>query len=113
MLFSETMKRNNDFRRLYNKGKSVVSSALVVYCRKNGSVKNRIGYTVGTKLGKAVERNRVRRRLREIYRLNEERLVRGVDIVVVARVRSKSASYRELEKELMDAFSKLRLIDVV
>ena len=69
MQFSSSLKFNHVFRRLYNKGDSCANRYLVVYCRKNGTKRNRIGLTVGAKLGHAVERNRLRRRLREIYRL--------------------------------------------
>ena len=65
-----TLKKNSDFRRLYAKGKSAVTPYLVLYTRPNRLGENRVGYTVSAKLGHAVVRNRVRRRLREIYRLN-------------------------------------------
>ena len=60
-----TLKQNRDFRRLYSRGKSAVTPSMVVYCRKNGLDHNRLGFTVSTKLGGAVVRNRARRRLRE------------------------------------------------
>lgn len=110
MRFSESLKSNRDFRRLYARGKSAASPLLVVYCRKNGGSRNRLGLTVGTKVGKAVHRNRIRRRLREIYRLCEDRLKCGFDIVVVARVRCRGAGYRELESELTRLFSSLGLM---
>ena len=70
MKVRDTLKKNSDFHRLYAKGKSAATPYLVVYCRKNRLERNRCGYTVSTKLGHAVVRNRVRRRLREIVRLN-------------------------------------------
>ena len=76
-----TLKKNSDFRRLYAKGKSAVNPFLVVYCRRNREGVNRLGYTVSVKLGHAVVRNRVRRRLREIVRLNSPKLKSGWDIV--------------------------------
>ena len=83
-----SLKLNHEFRRLYAKGKSAVNPCMAVYCRKNRLGYNRLGFTTGTKLGKAVVRNRTRRRLREAYRLHEERFLPGYDIVVVARVRA-------------------------
>ena len=104
-----TLKKNSDFRRLYAKGKSAVNPYLVVYCRRNREGVNRLGYTVSTKLGHAVVRNRVRRRLREIYRLNREHMVPGYDVIVVARTRAAAAPYRRLEREYLSLLNKLEL----
>jgi len=71
---------------------------------------NRLGLTVGTKVGKAFLRNRVRRRLREIYRLHEEELRRGWDLVVVARSRAGEETYQELEAQFLRAAAKLGLV---
>lgn len=101
MRFSHSLKENHIFRRLYAKGRSAASSLLVVYCRKNGTAENRVGLTVGKKLGHAVVRNRVRRRLREIYRLHEEEFLPGYDLVIVARSRAAGAPYARLEKTLL------------
>ena len=105
-----TLKENYEFRRMYAKGKSGVSPCLVVYCRPNHRAHNRLGITVGAKLGHAVVRNRVRRRLREIVRLNEPALKQGFDMVVVARGRSVNAPYRKLEASFLDACGKLGLL---
>ena len=96
-----TLKKNSDFRRLYAKGKSSANRYLVVYCRRNGRGVNRMGYTVSAKLGGAVVRNRVRRRLREIA---------GWDIVVVARSRAVRSEYRELDRAYLDACAALGLM---
>jgi len=69
-----------------------------------------LGLTVGTKVGKAVRRNLIRRRLREIYRLHEERMCRGWDIVAVARTKAAEASYRELEADFLRTAAKIGLI---
>ncbi len=65
MKYTVSLKENRVFRRLYAKGRSAVSPTMVLYCRKNGRRENRLGLTTGTKLGHAVVRNRVRRRLRK------------------------------------------------
>ena len=110
MKTTQSLKGNYAFRRLYTKGKSSVQPAVVLYCRKNGSGRNRLGLTTGTKVGKAVVRNRVRRRLREIYRLHEGEFRQGWDLVVVARSRAAEETYRELEAQLMRAAGKLGLL---
>ena len=82
MKSTTTIKENYEFRRMYAKGKSGVSSCLVVYYRKNRLGHNRLGVTVSTKLGHAVVRNRVRRRLRELYRLHRQEMLPGYDLIV-------------------------------
>lgn len=104
-----SIKENYEFRRIYAKGKSGVSPFLVVYCRPNRRGNNRLGVTVSAKLGKAVVRNRVRRRLREIYRLSQPGMKRGYDIVLVARSRAVTASYRELERAYRRSCERLKL----
>lgn len=110
MKFTVTMKRNHEFQRLYHKGKSAASPYLALYCRKSRRGQNRLGFTVGKKVGCAVKRNRVRRRLREIYRLHEGELRLGYDIVVVARVRAVYAGYRQLERQFLTAAGRLGLL---
>ena len=105
-----TLKKNSDFHRLYARGKSAVSPYLVVYCRKNRGGVSRFGYTVSAKLGHAVVRNRVRRRIREAYRLSESEYRRGYDIVVVARTRAAEATYREIADCLKKQSERLGLI---
>ena len=61
----------------------------------------RLGFTVSTKLGGAVQRNRMRRRLREAYRLNEDRFRPGIDLVIVARAKAATAPFPALQKELL------------
>ena len=96
-----SLKENHLFRRLYSKGQSAVSPYLAVYVRKNGRNGNRLGFTVSTKLGHAVVRNKVRRRLREIYRLHEAELLPGYDIVIVARSRAMEADFAELTRAFL------------
>ena len=102
MKHTVSMKENHLFRRLYTKGKSAATGLLAVYARPNRQGRNRLGLTVGTKVGKAV-----RRRIREAYRIHEETMTTGWDIVVVARVRSAFAGYTELERDLLRLLDKL------
>ena len=105
-----TLIKNSDFRRLYSKGKSTATPYVALYCRKNRGGVNRVGYTVSVKLGHAVVRNRVRRRLREIYRLNSPAMKQGYDIVVVARSRCVGAEYAKMNAAFLTAAEKLGLI---
>ena len=111
MQHTVSLTKNFEFKRLYNKGKSAASKCVAVYCIKNRTEKNRIGITVSTKLGGAVKRNRIRRRLKEIYRINEHSLKTGYDIVLVARMRSRYAEWNELESSVLYLFKKLGLTE--
>lgn len=97
MEFSAPLKLNHIFRRLYRSGNQAANRYLALYARKNHTGSNRVGITTGKKLGKAVVRNRTRRRLREIYRLHEGQFKPGYDLVVVARTAAVEASYAQLE----------------
>lgn len=104
------LKQNHEFRRLYQKGKSAVSPYFAVYCRKTKYPVSRLGITTGVKLGNAVKRNRARRRIRELYRTNEQHLRCGYDIVVVARTRLIYGRYWELERSFLNLMKKLGLL---
>ena len=112
MKSTTTVKENYEFRRMYAKGKSGVSSCLVIYCRKNRLGRSRLGVTVSTKLGCAVVRNRARRRLREVFRLNAGCLKQGYDIIVVARTRAAHADYWELKRAFEKTCKKLDLWEI-
>lgn len=105
-----TLKENHEFRRLYRKGASAVGGGMVVYCKKNRLGRNRLGLTASTKLGKAVVRNRARRRLREVYRLNTPALKQGYDVILVARSRTVTASWGELNSTFVRLCGKLDLL---
>jgi ribonuclease P protein component len=94
-----SLRKNHEFKRVYSKGKSLASPHVVLYCLKNRQNVNRLGITVGSKVGNAVLRNRVRRRLKEIYRVNEDAFTKGWDIVAVARVRAGDAGFAEIRAD--------------
>ena len=105
-----TLKENYEFRRMYQKGASAVDRCMVVYCRKNRLNRNRYGFTESVKLGGAVVRNRARRRLREVCRLQSGRLCVGYDILVVARGRTAAAPFQELTAAYLRLAKKLSLL---
>ena len=105
-----TLKKNHEFRRLYQKGASAVDRGMVLYCRRNRLGHNRIGFTVSVKLGHAVVRNRARRRLREVYRLNAGRLNQGYDLILVARGRTLTEPFSDLNTAFLRLCEKLSLL---
>ena len=106
-----TLKKNHEFRRLYQKGASAAGPGMVVYCRKNRLGHNRLGLTASVKLGSAVVRNRCRRRLREVYRLQSPRLRQGWDLILVARSRTAKVSWQELNDTFLRLCRKLDLLE--
>ena len=105
-----SLKLNHVFRRLYGRGKSAVNPCLALYCRRNSLGYSRLGLTVGVKLGKAVVRNRTRRRIMAAYRLHEHQFLPGYDLVVVARVKAGHSRYREIERSLLSLADRLGLL---
>ena len=101
MEFSESLKKNRDFKTVYSNGKSRANKYLVMYVMKNGTEKNRIGISVSKKVGNSVVRHHLTRLIREIYRLNEHYFKKGLDIIFIVRVNAKSIDYHTLEKALM------------
>ena len=101
MHFSESLKKNRDFRTVYRDGKSYANRLLVMYTLKNDSDRNRLGISVSKKVGNSVVRHHITRLVRESYRLHEEMFHSGWDIVVIARAGAKNASYHEIESALL------------
>lgn len=101
MKFSESLKSNKDFRRVYDEGKSYANRYLVMYAMKNGLERNRLGISVSKKVGNSVVRHRLTRLIRESYRLNEESFLNGLDIVVIARASVKGAGYDKVSSAVM------------
>ena len=108
---TRSIKENHIFRALYSRGQSSARRTMVLYARRHRSkAVNHLGITVSVKLGCAVVRNRIRRRLREIYRLNREKMPAGYDIIIVARVRAAETPYRKLERHYLRCLSELGLL---
>ena len=110
MKFSQALKLNHIFRRLYATS-GHANSCLVLYARKNNTGTNRVGVTVSKKLGHAVVRNRIRRRVREVYRLNESRFMPGWDIVVVARSRCLTVGFTKLCQAYLSLAEKAGILE--
>ena len=109
MKFSTSLKFNHIFQRLY-RSRGAADGLLVLYARRNRTETNRVGVTVSKKLGKAHIRNRIRRRVREVYRLNEDRFQPGWDIVVVVRSRAVEADFQKLTASYLANAKKLGIL---
>lgn len=107
----ESIKKNEDFRKCYRTGRSFVDRDLVLYVCGNGLMRNRIGISVSKKVGNSVVRHRIKRLIRESYRLHEKMFNSGLDIVVVARSRAKDAGYHRVEGALLNLAGKAGIYD--
>ncbi|MBH1942500.1 ribonuclease P protein component [Mobilitalea sibirica] len=98
---TETLKKNDDFKTVYQTGKSFANKYLIMYVKKNELGSNRLGISVSKKVGNSVVRHRITRLIRESYRLLEDRFLNGLDIVIVARISAKGRTYAEIESALL------------
>lgn len=109
------IRKNNEFRTVYRRGKSFSTDLLVLYVYKNNSKTsdeeyiNRVGISVSKKVGKSVIRSRVKRLISESYRLNSADLKKKYDFVFVARTAAKDKSYKEIEDSMKKLFKKAGL----
>ena len=101
MKFSESLKKNGQFREVYKNGRSLANKYLVIYVLENNLEINRLGISVSKKVGNSVVRHHLARLVRESYRLHEDMFNSGLDIVVVARKSAASISYHDMESALL------------
>ena len=101
MNFSESLKKNSNFKNVYTHGKSYANKYLVMYMLENNQDINRLGISVSKKVGNSVVRHRITRLVRESYRLHENIFNSGLDIVVVARKGASTVRYAEIESALL------------
>lgn len=99
-----TLKNSREFGSVYNTKDSVANKYLVMYLRANSLNYNRLGISVSKKVGNSVVRHRVTRLIREAYRLNMNYIVKGYDIVFVARIEAKGKGYNDIESAMNHLF---------
>lgn len=101
MIFTESLKSNRDFQKVFKSGKSKANKYLIMYVADNNDNRNRLGISVSKKVGNSVKRHYIKRCLKESYRLHEEMFNSGLDIVVIARSGAKDINYNELDSALL------------
>ena len=100
MKFSESLKKNSDFQKVYRQGKSYANRYLVMYVLENHTEGNRLGISVSKKVGNSVIRHHLTRLIRESYRLHEDMFNNGLDIVVIARGTARDVSFHQISSAL-------------
>ena len=96
-----SLKKNKDFKRVFDEKKSCANKYLILYYRENGLDVNRLGIQVSKKVGNSVVRHRLTRLIRESYRLNNDKFKHGLDLVLIARTDAKGKTYKEIEDALL------------
>ncbi len=109
----ERLRKNEQFRKVFKSGKVFVGDKMVVYALENALSYSRVGITVSRKLGGAVERNKLKRIVREAWRAREGQLRKGFDLVLVPRMKAKTGSFREIADELQQLLVKGNIIETV
>lgn len=110
----DKIRKNKEFRSVYRRGKSFSNKLLVLYIYKNKYNTNRIGISVSKKVGKSVVRSRVKRLIKESYRVNiKENNIKkqGFDLVFIARHSCNDKTYKEVEAALVNLLKKVGLLN--
>ena len=95
-----TLKKNVEFKKVYNRGRSVASKAVVLYSLPNNSDKKKFGFSVSKKMGKAVVRNKIKRVLKEVCRLNQDWFKDGYDYILIPRAAILKMNYQQICNEI-------------
>ncbi len=95
------IRKNADFQTVYRHGSSKADKYIVLYRMENGTGESRFGVSVSKKVGNSVVRHQIKRRLKEIWRLNRKNEQEGFDVIAIARGPAAKADYRILEKSLL------------
>lgn len=101
MKFTKSLQKNRDFQLIYDCGNSYANKYLVMFIKDNNSQTNRLGISVSKKVGNSVIRHRVKRLIKESYRLQEEMFNSGLDMVIIARSTAKGIGFLEIESAVL------------
>lgn len=104
------IRKNMEFQDIYKLGRNYWNRNLVLYVKRNDLNRTRVGYTITKKIGNAVSRNRLRRKMKEIYRLNFHNVKEGYDLIFIAKKNIKDISYEELEGSMLHIMSIAKLL---
>ncbi len=105
----QKLKKNYEFKKVYNERKYYVDRYVVMYIIRNNTDFNRIGFSVSKKIGKSVTRNRVKRQMKEAYRRYADRTKSGYDIVFTARAGIGSVGFSVIENSIITILKKAKL----
>ena len=108
-----SLRKNNQFRYVYNRGKSIANKHLVMYLMPNDKSYNQLGLSVSKKVGNSVIRSRVTRLIREAYRIKEDKIKTGYDIIFIARASCADAGFHDIAPSVMHLIKKHHMLKVL
>lgn len=103
------MLKKGEFKHVYDNAKSSSNKIVVVLCIKNNTQQNRLGIVASKKTGNSVKRNKTRRRIKEIYRTNEGNLLKGYDIIIIAKSAINISSFFEIQNSIVNCFKRFKI----
>ncbi|RMG59543.1 MAG: ribonuclease P protein component [Deltaproteobacteria bacterium] len=105
----ERLRHPREFQLVIRRGERVATPHFVLFVLKKEDPTRRVGISVGRKIGKAVVRNRMKRLLKEAFRLNKEKLQEGLDLVVIVRRTEGLEKMEDVERELLEGLRPWRV----
>ena len=106
------IKKNYEFKNLFSKGKFYYGENVHLYVKTSESLKNKLGIAVSSKQGKAVQRNRIKRLIRENYKEFENKILRGTQILIVINKKKdlKEITYYDIQEDFYRTLKKADLL---
>lgn len=107
-----SLKKNSDFQYIFNKGEWHDSKMLSIHIIPNKKDINSLGIAIGKKVAKSVKRHRIRRLIKEAYRLNEDKFKAGYNIIIVWKTKAniEDATFNNIQENLIKCFEKAGLM---
>ncbi len=104
------LRKNSEFQKVYKKGKNYWNKLIVMYVMKNGKDLTRVGFSLTKKYGNSVERNKIKRQMKEIYRLNSDKIVEGYDLIFIPKLTTKNVTYSDIENAMCGLLKRAHLL---
>lgn len=105
-----SLKKKKEFNNVYKFGKSIANNLLVMYTLNNSTNSNKLGISVSKKVGNSVVRHKITRLIKENYRLMENNIKIGYDIIFIARINCKNSNYYDIKKSISNLLTKTKMI---
>lgn len=99
------LRKNTDFQDVFKKGRNTWNRQFTLIIKRNNLRQSRVGFTITKKYGTAVERNKLKRRLREIIRTNKDLLIEDHDMILIPKACTKTMTYQALESSVRHVFN--------